>query len=97
MELVNNILKDLKNDSKAKQIMTGYNQDFEQLKLTKKDVENMNTIRIHICIDKLLGKTKRYILESNDDEILVYKENEQLIIEYRTKDELITKIEIINK
>ena len=97
MELSNNILKDLKNDSKAKQIITGYNQDFEQLKLTKKDVENQSTIRIHICIDKLLGKIKQYIIESNDVSLLLYKESEKSIIEHRENDKLKTRIEIINK
>lgn len=97
VELVNNVLKDLKNDNKANQIMTGYNKDFEQLKLTAKDVETLDTMHIHICIDKLLGTVKRYILESSDKEIIFSQENDKSVIEYRTKEELNTKIEITNK
>ena len=49
-EYINNILQDLKQDSKANQILTGYNSEFSSLKVSEKDLEGMDDLYIYIYL-----------------------------------------------
>ena len=93
VEFLNNIIDELKKDSKANQIMTGYDKNFSKAKVTKSDVANLGTVTINIYIDKFIGQIKKYEIKSSDDAITYY-EGENKVIEIRNKDELVTKLDI---
>ncbi len=93
VEFLNNIIDELKKDSKANQIMTGYDKNFSKAKVTKSDVASLGTVTINIYIDKFIGQIKKYEIKSNDDAITYY-EGQNKVIEIRNKDELVTKLDI---
>lgn len=96
VEFLNNILEELKKDSKANQILTGYDKDFSKAKVTKKDVAGLGTVTINIYIDKLIGQIKKYEVISDKDSITFY-EGESKVIEIRNNDKLVTKLDITSK
>ena len=96
VEFLNNILEELKKDSKANQILTGYDKDFSKAKVTKKDVAGLGTVKINIYIDKLIGQIKKYEVISDKDSITYY-EGESKVIEIRNNDKLVTKLDITSK
>lgn len=96
VEFLNNILEELKKDSKANQILTGYDKDFSKAKVTKKDVAGLGTVTINIYIDKLIGQIKKYEVISDKDSITYY-EGESKVIEIRNNDKLVTKLDITSK
>lgn len=93
VEFGNNILTDLKNDSKANQIMTGYNKDFAKMKITNEDVAGMDHISLHVYLDKMIGTVKKYDFEFGDFNI-VYIKGEEKLVEFRQSDEIIMKLKI---
>lgn len=94
VELANNILKDLKNDTKANQIMTSLNKDFSKKTITKKDVSGMKTIKFNIYVNKLLPRVMKYEIKTDDKNSIIYsKENNQNVVEIH-EGESLTKLEI---
>ena len=96
VEFGNNILTDLKNDSKANQIMTGYNKDFAKMKITSEDVAGMDHISLHVYLDKMIGTVKKYDFEFGDFNI-VYIKGEEKLVEFRQSNEIIMKLKIKNQ
>lgn len=87
----NKIINDLKNDEKANQIMTGYNANFSEVKLTEKDVTGTGTIKVNIYLDKILSQVSQYELElGNGNKCIYYKENGKEIVELISKEETTT-------
>ena len=68
----NKIINDLKNDEKANQIMTGYNANFSEVKLTEKDVTGTGTIKVNIYLDKILSQVSQYELELENGNKCIY-------------------------
>lgn len=97
VELTNNILKDLKSDSKANTIMTGYNKDFSKTKITQEDVKGLKTTKLNIYLDKLTLKVNKYELCIADTKIIYYEEKDKALVEFYTKDTLNQKLEVIKK
>lgn len=92
----NKIINDLKNDEKANQIMTGYNANFSEVKLTEKDVTGTGTIKVNIYLDKILSQVSQYELElGNGNKCIYYKENGKEIVELISEEET-TTLEIEN-
>src|SRR5699024_1895798 len=79
VELSNNILEELKKDTKANQIMTGYDKEFSKAKVTKEDISGLGTITINIYIDKLIGQIKKYEITNNNDSIIFYEGETQVL------------------
>lgn len=95
VELINNVLDDLKEDSKANQIMTGYNQDFANQRVTKEQLSGLGTIRFHIYINKIYGAIERYELELGEDTSLAYyQESGKDILELIESNETTARLEI---
>lgn len=87
----NKIINDLKNDEKANQIMTGYNANFSEVKLTEKDVTGTETIKVNIYLDKILSQVSQYELElGNGNKCIYYKENGKEIVELISEEETTT-------
>ena len=87
-EYINNILQDLKQDSKANQILTGYNSEFSSLKVSEKDLEGTDNLDIHIYLDQLTTQVKRYEIYPSDSEEIVYsKEDGQDVLSFVSGDE----------
>lgn len=87
----NKIINDLKNDEKANQIMTGYNANFSETKLTEKDVTGTGTIKVNIYLDKILSQVSQYELElGNGNKCIYYKENGKEIVELISEEETTT-------
>lgn len=87
----NKIINDLKNDEKANQIMTGYNANFSEVKLTEKDVTGTGTIKVNIYLDKILSQVSQYELElGNGNKCIYYKENGKEIVELISEEETTT-------
>lgn len=87
----NKIINDLKNDEKANQIMTGYNANFSEAKLTEKDVTGTGTIKVNIYLDKILSQVSQYELElGNGNKCIYYKENGKEIVELISEEETTT-------
>lgn len=87
----NKIINDLKNDEKANQIMTGYNANFSEAKLTEKDVTGTGTIKVNIYLDKILSQVSQYELElENGNKCIYYKENGKEIVELISEEETTT-------
>lgn len=87
----NKIINDLKNDEKANQIMTGYNANFSEVKLTEKDVTGTGTIKVNIYLDKILSQVSQYELElGNGNKCIYYKENGKEIVELTSEEETTT-------
>lgn len=87
----NQIINDLKNDEKANQIMTGYNANFSEVKLTEKDVTGTGTIKVNIYLDKILSQVSQYELElGNGNKCIYYKENGKEIVELISEEETTT-------
>ena len=85
------IINDLKNDEKANQIMTGYNANFSEVKLTEKDVTGTGTIKVNIYLDKILSQVSQYELElGNGNKCIYYKENGKEIVELISEEETTT-------
>lgn len=87
-EYINNILQDLKQDSKANQILTGYNSEFSSLKVSEKDLEGTDNLDIYIYLDQLTTQVKRYEIYPSDGEEIVYsKEDGQDVLSFVSGDE----------
>ncbi len=87
----NKIINDLKNDEKANQIMTGYNANFSEVKLTEKDVTGTGTIKVNVYLDKILSQVSQYELElENGNKCIYYKENGKEIVELISEEETTT-------
>ena len=87
----NKIINDLKNDEKANQIMTGYNANFSEVKLTEKAVTGTGTIKVNIYLDKILSQVSQYELElGNGNKCIYYKENGKEIVELISEEETTT-------
>ena len=87
----NKIINDLKSDEKANQIMTGYNANFSEVKLTEKDVTGTGTIKVNIYLDKILSQVSQYELElGNGNKCIYYKENGKEIVELISEEETTT-------
>lgn len=87
----NKIINDLKNDEKANQIMTGYNANFSEVKLTEKDVTGTGTIKVNVYLDKILSQASQYELElGNGNKCIYYKENGKEIVELISEEETTT-------
>lgn len=87
----NKIINDLKNDEKANQIMTGYNANFSEAKLTEKDVTGTGTIKVNVYLDKILSQVSQYELElGNGNKCIYYKENGKEIVELISEEETTT-------
>lgn len=87
----NKIINDLKNDEKANQIMTGYNANFSEVKLTEKDVTGTGTIKVNVYLDKILSQVSQYELElGNGNKCIYYKENGKEIVELISEEETTT-------
>lgn len=93
VELSNNILEELKKDTKANQIMTGYDKDFSKVKVTKEEISGLGTITINVYIDKLLGQIKKYDITNNNDSIVFY-EGKSKVLEMWSDNKLVTKLDI---
>lgn len=72
LQLGNNVLEDLKKDTKANQIMTGYNQNFADTKITKDQIKGIGTIQLHIYLNKISTQVERYELNMEDGTTLSY-------------------------
>lgn len=72
LKLGNNVLEDLKKDTKANQIMTGYNQNFADTKITKDQIKGIGTIQLHIYLNKISTQVERYELNMEDGTTLSY-------------------------
>lgn len=96
VEFGNNILADLKKDSKANQIMTGYNKDFAKMKISSEDVAGMNHISLHVYLDKMIGTVKKYDLELGDFNI-TYTKGEEKLVEFSQSEEILMKLKIKNQ
>ena len=93
----NKIINDLKSDEKANQIMTGYNSNFKEVKLTEKELTGTGTIKVNIYLDKILSQVSRYEFElENENKLIYYKENGKEIIELVDPEET-TTLEIENR
>ncbi len=93
----NKIINDLKSDEKANQIMTGYNANFKEVKLTEKELTGTGTIKVNIYLDKILSQVSRYEFElENENKLIYYKENGKEIIELVDPEET-TTLEIENR
>ena len=94
-ELINNVLDDLKKDSKANQIMTGYNQDFAKQKVLKEQLTGLGTLQLHIYTNKIYGAIERYELEIGEDTAFAYyKEADKNILELIESGKVSARLEI---
>lgn len=85
---MNEVLADLKKDKRANQILTGYNANFSNVKITEKDVQGTGTVKINIYLDKVLPQAKKYELElKNKNKLTYFKEGEKEIVEIKTGEE----------
>ena len=94
VEFFNNIIDELKEDSRANKIMTGYDKDFGKEKITKDDLHDIGTVTINIYIDKFFGTVKRYEMTTSDNSGITYYEEENKTLELRMNNELIAKLDI---
>lgn len=94
VEFLNNIIAELKEDSRANKIMTGYDKDFGKEKITKDDLHDIGTVTINIYIDKFFGTVKRYEMTTSDNSGITYYEEENKTLELRMNNELIAKLDI---
>ena len=94
VEFFNNIIDELKEDSRANKIMTGYDKDFGKEKITKDDLHNIGTVTMNIYIDKFFGTVKKYEMTTSGNSGITYYEEENKILELRMNNELIAKLDI---
>ena len=67
--VVNNVLSDLKKDSKASKILSGYNESFNDFKISKDMISGLGTVEFNIYIDKVLGTVKKYDINLEESKI----------------------------
>ena len=85
--LGNAVLKDLKKDDKAHQILLGYDPEFDKVKLTEEDVKGQGTIKLHIYSNKLTLKNEKYILEDENNNSITYTDtNNKKTIEIKSEE-----------
>lgn len=95
LTLGNKVLQDLKKDTKAKEIMVGYNQNFEKQKLKKENVKGLGTIQLSIYQNKLTTKVEQYKLDINNKASISYFDyGKTKEIELRNKDNYV-KLNIV--
>ncbi len=107
LTLENKILKDLKNDDRANTILTGYNPDFEKMKITQEDIKGTKTITVNIYVDKVFSQVNKVEINNKDNTYTYTKENNREIYTYKTKEQAVnfivqkndkrTEIEITNE
>ncbi len=80
-KLINSILKDLKKDKKATEILTGYNKDFKNLKIKNNTIlEKGQKLEINIYTDSIVYTPKKYeliFLDNRNTNKLVYEKNDK--------------------
>ena len=67
--VVNNVLSDLKKDSKASKILSGYNESFNDFEINKDMISGLGTVEFNIYIDKVLGTVKKYDMNLEESKI----------------------------
>ena len=67
--IVNNVLSDLKKDSKASKILSGYNENFNDFEINKDMISGLGTVEFNIYIDKVLGTVKKYDMNLEESKI----------------------------
>ena len=67
--VVNNVLSDLKKDSKASKILSGYNENFNDFEINKDMISGLGTVEFNIYIDKVLGTVKKYDINLEESKI----------------------------
>ena len=67
--VVNNVLSDLKKDSKASKILSGYNENFNDFEINKDMISGLGTVEFNIYIDKVLGTVKKYDMNLEESKI----------------------------
>ena len=67
--VVNNVLSDLKKDSKASKILSGYNESFNDFEINKDTISGLGTVEFNIYIDKVLGTVKKYDMNLEESKI----------------------------
>lgn len=67
--VVNNVLSDLKKDSKASKILSGYNESFNDFEISKDMISGLGTVEFNIYIDKVLGTVKKYDMNLEESKI----------------------------
>lgn len=67
--VVNNVLSDLKKDSKASKIISGYNENFNDFEINKDMISGLGTVEFNIYIDKVLGTVKKYDINLEESKI----------------------------
>ena len=67
--VVNNVLSDLKKDSKASKILSGYNESFNDFEISKDTISGLGTVEFNIYIDKVLGTVKKYDMNLEESKI----------------------------
>ena len=67
--VVNNVLSDLKKDSKASKIISGYNENFGDFEISKDMISGLGTVEFNIYIDKVLGTVKKYDINLEESKI----------------------------
>lgn len=88
VDYFNKVIDGLQQDEKANKIMTGYNANFSDIKLTEKSLTGLGTIKINIYLDKLLSQAVRYELELEENtKILYYQEDGKEIIEISSQED----------
>lgn len=98
-ELIRNIIKDLKNDKKAKDILKSYGEDIEDAEVN--DVfEEGQEITFSVYVDNIFYNIKKYEMYTDDAEekvTITYLDAEVDVIEIYEDDELSSSIEITNE
>lgn len=98
-ELLENILKDLKADKKANEILTSLDEDFEDAEV-EDAIEEGQEITFSVYVDNLFYHIQKYELTVDDsyEEVLItYVDQEKDIIEIYSDKELASSIEITNE
>lgn len=97
-ELLENILKDLKADKKANEILTSLDEDFEDAEV-EDSIQKGQEITFSVYVDNLFYHIKKYELSVDDasNKILItYLDQEKDIVEIYNDNDLVSSIEITN-
>ena len=98
-ELLENILKDLKADKKANEILTSLDEDFEDAEV-EDAIEEGQEITFSVYVDNLFYYIQKYELtvdDSYEEMLITYVDQEKDIIEIYSDKELASSIEITNE
>ena len=98
-ELLGNILKDLKNDKKAKEILMSYDEDFEDTEI-ENVIEYDQEITFSVYVDNIFYNIKKYEIyvdDSLEKVTMTYLDAEVDVIDVYEDNELAASIEITNE